>query len=240
MRPLDTAAFIGKFVEEARDRLKGLSAEVLRLEQAAGADQSVTDTAIGEVLRQAHSLKGSALMLGLTDISRLAHQLEDLFVEAKRDARLLDSAAYDLLFGAFDLLSDRIERLARGDGKPIDAGELDQKMAALLVPGEAGRTLPAAEPAVPRIAALAPRPHGEARGADQPRARAGSSKSQGFRTTHRVTPAGDQTESAQRSRQGGAAGDGSSDERPRGGPEGICRLARRDLPSDARVPRGLQ
>jgi two-component system chemotaxis sensor kinase CheA len=149
MSPLDTSAFIGKFVDEARDRLKGLSAEVLRLEQAAGADKSLTDKAIGEVLRQAHSLKGSALMLGLTDISHLAHQLEDLFVAAKREPRLLDSRAYDLLFGALDLLSDRIERLARGDAKPIDAGQLYQKMAALLVPGEAGGELPAAAPAAP-------------------------------------------------------------------------------------------
>jgi two-component system, chemotaxis family, sensor kinase CheA len=149
MSPLDTSAFIGKFVDEARDRLKGLSAEVLRLEQAAGADKSLTESAIGEVLRQAHSLKGSALMLGLTDISHLAHQLEDLFVAAKREPRLLDGRAYDLLFGALDLLSDRVERLARGDAKPIDAGELYQKMAALLAPGEAGGELPGAPAAAP-------------------------------------------------------------------------------------------
>jgi two-component system chemotaxis sensor kinase CheA len=149
MSPLDTAAFIGKFVEEARDRLKGLSAEVLRLEQVAGADRSVTDRAIGEVLRQAHSLKGSALMLGLTDISHLAHQLEDLFVAAKRQPQVLDSGAYDLLFGALDLLSDRIERLARGDAKPIDAGELYQKMAALLVTDDLAGELPAAASAAP-------------------------------------------------------------------------------------------
>ena len=112
---------------------------MLRLEQAAGTDKAVTDKAIGEVLRQAHSLKGSALMLGLTDISHLAHQLEDLFVAAKRDPQLLDSRAFDLLFGALDLLSDRIERLGRGDAKPIDAADLYQEMAALLVPAEAAR-----------------------------------------------------------------------------------------------------
>jgi chemotaxis protein histidine kinase CheA len=131
-------------------------------------------------------------MLGLTDISHLAHQLEDLFVAAKRDPQLLDSGAYDLLFGALDLLSDRIERLARGDAKPIDAGELYQKMAALLVPDDLAGELPAAAPAAPdqrvtspevvhaavaRIAPLAPCPDGEARGTDESRAGAGPSKS---------------------------------------------------------------
>ncbi len=155
MSPLDTSAFIGKFVDEARDRLKGLSAEVLRLEQTAGTDKAVADKAIAEVLRQAHSLKGSALMLGLTDISHLAHQLEDLFVAAKRDPYLLDSRAFDLLFGTLDLLSDRIERLGRGDATPIDAADLYQEMAALLVPAEAATgELPPAAPAAPERAAM--------------------------------------------------------------------------------------
>jgi two-component system chemotaxis sensor kinase CheA len=155
MSPLDTSAFIGKFVDEARDRLKGLSSEVLRLEQAAGADKAVADKAIAEVLRQAHSLKGSALMLGLTDISHLAHQLEDLFVAAKRDPQLLDSEAFDLLFGTLDLLSDRIERLGRGDATPIEAAGLSQEIAALLVPsGAAPQELRAAAPAASERAAV--------------------------------------------------------------------------------------
>ena len=154
MSPLDTSAFIGKFVDEARDRLKGLTAEVLHLE-AAGTNKAVANKAIGEVLRQAHSLKGSALMLGLTDISHLAHQLEDLLIAAKRDPQLLDSRAFDLLFSAVDLLSDRIERLGRGDATPIDAADLYQQMAALLVPAEtAAGELPAAAPAAPERTAM--------------------------------------------------------------------------------------
>ncbi len=137
MTRLDTSAFIGKFVEEARDRLKGLSAEILRLEQAAGTDKTLTDQAVGEILRQAHSLKGSALMLGLTDISHLAHQLEELFVAAKREPRLLDARAFDLLLGALDLLSDRIDRLGRGDANPIDAADLYQEMSALIAQAKA-------------------------------------------------------------------------------------------------------
>ena len=34
---LDTAMFVGKFVEEARDRVKALGAALLRLEQTPGA-----------------------------------------------------------------------------------------------------------------------------------------------------------------------------------------------------------
>src|SRR5688572_16970262 len=37
MNPIDTSIFVGKFVEEARDRLKALGAALLRLEQTPGA-----------------------------------------------------------------------------------------------------------------------------------------------------------------------------------------------------------
>ena len=79
MNPLDTSAFVGKFVEEARDRLKALGAALLRLEQIPGAVD-----AIAEALREAHSIKGSALMLGFTDISQVSHELEEIFVAAKK------------------------------------------------------------------------------------------------------------------------------------------------------------
>ena len=81
MNPIDTSVFVSKFVEEARDRLKALGAALLRLEQTPGA----TD-AIAEALREAHSIKGSALMLGFTDISQISHKLEELFVAAKTNA----------------------------------------------------------------------------------------------------------------------------------------------------------
>jgi len=155
MTRLDTSAFIGKFVDEARDRLKALSVEILRLEQAAGTDQSLTDRAVGEILRQAHSLKGSALMLGLTDISHLAHQLEELFIAAKRAPQLLDGRAFDLLLGALDVLSDRIDRLGRGDANPIEAADLYQQMSALIVPAKASASEPPVEsPSASRKAAM--------------------------------------------------------------------------------------
>ena len=129
MSALDSSAFIGKFVEEARDRLKSLSGALLNLEQAPS-----NDDALAEMFRQAHSLKGSALMLGLTDMSQVAHHLEDLFVVAKRDPRVLDARAFDLLFGALDVLSTRVEQLARGNSEPLDIEELCRKLASLVSP----------------------------------------------------------------------------------------------------------
>ena len=57
-------------------------------------------------------------MLGFVDISHIAHQLEDLFVAAKRDVRVIDGRAIDLVFRSLDLIAARVEELARGKTAP--------------------------------------------------------------------------------------------------------------------------
>ena len=125
----DTSIFVAKFVEEARDRIKTLSAALLRLEQTPGAMD-----AIAEALREAHSIKGSALMLGFTDISQISHQLEELFVAAKTKPALLDNDAFDIVFSAVDQVSSRIEGLARGQMDAVEVGDICAGLAALLDP----------------------------------------------------------------------------------------------------------
>jgi two-component system chemotaxis sensor kinase CheA len=106
---MDTSAFTGKFVEEARDRLKSLGNALVRLEA-----EPLSAEIIAEIFRDAHSLKGSAQMLGFVDISHIAHQLEELYVAAKRDLRVIDGRAIDLVFRSLDLIAVRVEELARG------------------------------------------------------------------------------------------------------------------------------
>jgi chemotaxis protein histidine kinase CheA/CheY-like chemotaxis protein len=110
---MDTSAFTGKFVEEARDRLKSLGNALVRLEA-----QPQSAEIIADIFRDAHSLKGSAQMLGFVDISHIAHQLEDLFVAARRDVRVIDARAFDLVFRSLDLIAARVEELARGKTTP--------------------------------------------------------------------------------------------------------------------------
>ncbi len=135
----DTSAFTQQFVEEARDRLRSLGALLLRLE-----DHPESPEIIADVFREAHSLKGSSQMLGFVDISQIAHQLEDLFVAAKRDARLIDARAFDLVFRSIDVMSARVEELGRGDTTAVDTVELGGQLAALAT--ETDRREPAKPP----------------------------------------------------------------------------------------------
>ncbi len=111
---MDTSAFTSKFVEEARDRLKAIGNALVKLEA-----QPQSPEIIKDIFREAHSLKGSSQMLGFVDISQIAHQLEELFIAAKRDASVVDTRAFDLVFRSLDLIGARVDELAAG--KPAAA-----------------------------------------------------------------------------------------------------------------------
>ena len=124
---MDMSAFTRQFVDEARERLQSLNDALLRLEETPGSADILAD-----VFREAHSLKGSAQMLGFVDISQIAHQLEELFVAARRDARVIDARAFDLVFRAIDVITGRVEALARGIVAPVDTAELGDSLAVVM------------------------------------------------------------------------------------------------------------
>ena len=109
----DTPPSRGSSWTKRANELKSLGALMLRLEE-----QPASTEIIADIFREAHSLKGSAQMLGFVDVSQIAHQLEDLFVAAKRDARLIDARAFDLVFRTLDLIAARLDALAGGSDAP--------------------------------------------------------------------------------------------------------------------------
>ncbi|NCA71128.1 MAG: hybrid sensor histidine kinase/response regulator [Sphingobacteriia bacterium] len=68
------------FRAESAEHIQSLEVGLLRL------GQTPDDAALlEELFRQAHSLKGAARMLGLREIQRLAHEIENLLAEARQD-----------------------------------------------------------------------------------------------------------------------------------------------------------
>lgn len=76
------------FKIESEERLQHLDSGLLRLEKTPS-DQALLE----DLFREAHSLKGAARMLGLTEIQTLAHQLEDALGAAKKGEAALQAGA---------------------------------------------------------------------------------------------------------------------------------------------------
>lgn len=123
----DMSAFIGKFIEEARERLQKLNAGILTLETAPG-DVEV----IKEVMREAHTLKGSSKMMGLDNINQVAHRMEDLMVLIKDGKMSITAGIIDILFESMDAMSNLVEKEAAKDDRVIDIGPICARLTAAL------------------------------------------------------------------------------------------------------------
>ncbi|MCL6550209.1 MAG: hybrid sensor histidine kinase/response regulator [Acidothermus cellulolyticus] len=152
---------LATFRAEVEDRLASLSAGLLRLETGAASRQ-----VLSALFRDAHTVKGSARMMGLTAVLETAHAAEDLLA-ALRDGRFpVRRDLVDLLLATVDGIS----RSLPGDPAPVGEEHLRALIAALrsALDGEDPVTVPRLpEPTVtvqggPQPLAVPPPPAGQA------------------------------------------------------------------------------
>ncbi|MEO9175237.1 MAG: Hpt domain-containing protein, partial [Gaiellales bacterium] len=102
--------FLGIFRDEANERLDSMSTVLLAVE-----DGHASHDAIDSLFRDAHTIKGGAGMLGLTEICDLAHVIEDVLAEARDHDELAGGLADPLLRAC-----DGLRAFVNG-GEPPDA-----------------------------------------------------------------------------------------------------------------------
>ncbi len=107
------------FAQEAEVRLADLDRLLLQLEQS-GDDE----TLIRSIFRELHTLKGSAAVAGLDEVSHLAHELEELVAELRSGALAVSPAIIDTLLAGADQLGRVIagEPAGRSAAGPTEAG----------------------------------------------------------------------------------------------------------------------
>ena len=96
---MDLIEFLGEFQLEAGEKLDLIASQLLRLERDTSDLQPVR-----EMFLAAHTIKGGAAMMRLTEVEALAHAVEDLLSSIRDQQRPMDAAAADLLFQAIDRL----------------------------------------------------------------------------------------------------------------------------------------
>lgn len=97
------------FVAEALDIVEGLNSAITALESNPG-----NTTRIDEIFRMMHTLKGNAMGMGYTGIGELAHVIEDIFGEIKKDKSLLSGDLVQTIFKAIDKLGELVDALSSG------------------------------------------------------------------------------------------------------------------------------
>jgi len=100
----DITAFIPKFVDENRDRIQKLNRAILAFEK----DASNLEL-LKEIMREVHTLKGTARMMGFVDIVTLSHKVEDMFVKVKEGGLQSTKGLYDIVFQSLDMIANMVE-----------------------------------------------------------------------------------------------------------------------------------
>jgi two-component system, chemotaxis family, sensor kinase CheA len=106
------------FAQEAAVRLDHLDQLLLQLEQT-GDDE----TLVRSVFRELHTLKGSSAVAGLTEVSRLAHDLEEVVEDLRAGRRAVTPELIDTLLTGADRLGSLVSHTLRdADASPEPHG----------------------------------------------------------------------------------------------------------------------
>src|SRR3954470_22405346 len=122
----DDPELLATFRAEVEERIASLSAGLLQLETHPAPRQVVAS-----MFRDAHTVKGSARMLGMTGVLQVAHRCEDV-LGAVRDGRMqVDRALVDLLLSACDGITSALPGVESSTDNGVAEAPLADLVAAL-------------------------------------------------------------------------------------------------------------
>lgn len=106
-------SYMEMFIFEATQLSEKLESILLESEE----NKSISQDNINEIFRIMHTIKGSAAMMSLNDISGIAHILEDLFSYIREEKPVIDvSDICDMVFRVLDYIRLEIDNLSEGKG----------------------------------------------------------------------------------------------------------------------------
>jgi two-component system chemotaxis sensor kinase CheA len=100
------------FEVEAREHIRVISSGLITLENASAMSQPAE--VVETILREAHSLKGAARAVNLTDVEAVCQALESIFTALKRRELTVSTELYDMLHQVLDGLGARLVAAAAG------------------------------------------------------------------------------------------------------------------------------
>ena len=116
----DKSKFIGQFKEETKDHLQKLNSGLLKLEKHPN-----NKAILEEMMREAHTIKGSSTMMGYKRISDIAHEMESGLEKASKGELVLEKAHFDVLFKSVDSIGPLLEDKITWEGKCIGRPYVD-------------------------------------------------------------------------------------------------------------------
>ena len=111
-------SMVDTYIFETTSLLEQLDQILIKTES----ESTFGEEEINEIFRIMHTIKGSSAMMGLENMSHLAHAVEDMFYIIREDKPVIHDTGrlYDLVFTASDLLKAEIDIVQDDDTPPTD------------------------------------------------------------------------------------------------------------------------
>lgn len=135
----DAAEMLDVYMLETKQLLEQMSGILLAAEK----NNTFTAEDIHSIFRVMHTIKSSSAMMGLMELSSLAHKLEDLFAYHREHFGCIDAAPaklFDLLFLAADFMESELDAMEQPEYAPKSPGTVSaavQEYLDQLVQGDA-------------------------------------------------------------------------------------------------------
>lgn len=136
----EMAEIFESFLIETQEIFDRLNQDLLELEKRP-TDKELHNT----IFRAVHTVKGTSSFVGFEQLTELAHNFEDVLNKIRRGELTVTSDIMDVMFEAFDLMKELLQRIQAKNTEPI---ELTGIIAKLQVIGQTAQESPK-EPPVP-------------------------------------------------------------------------------------------
>lgn len=158
MEPLDLdaellAQMAEDFLEESSEHLDHLNVDLLRLE-----DNPRDEELINEIFRTVHTLKGGASFVGMDNIKRISHKMEEVFGAVRSGNLQITPTIIDTMLEGMEILKLLREKALTGDSSELDTSRLEVELLGILAevplkysgePVSKGQSKPEPEPFSP-------------------------------------------------------------------------------------------
>lgn len=118
---------VNGFLDEAGKHIATLNERLLGVEQGKTGSEIVA-----EMFRAAHSLKGAAGFLKLTDIAAVTHRMESVLDQVRHERLTFTGQVVETLFESFDIVSSLLAGVATGTGEKLDTTRVQARLDAVL------------------------------------------------------------------------------------------------------------
>jgi len=124
---MDMNQYLDMFIEESKEHLQAINANLLILESEPSNIQIVN-----EIFRSAHTLKGMSATMGFEDMASLTHEAENVLDLIRNNKLTINSDIMDVIFQSVDLIEGMVIHITEGGDGSADVSDPVRKLRAIV------------------------------------------------------------------------------------------------------------